>query len=187
MFFCFLWHDENEAWDLGALDAGDGSVPNAAAQGALDTWSWDLQVCSVRSGGTGSTAGRQRLAGLRRQGLGGRRSGERGLLGLAASYLYVLLLGFVLHGLFTGPGLFGRGRGETGTGSAETSPHPPYPTGTSFSPFSSPRGLKCYHPRPLMEEFPAGNRGSGPVAIPTLDRKERSLCFSIFHEFCCSH
>jgi hypothetical protein len=92
---------------------------------------------------------RQRLAGLWRRGLGGRRSGERGLLGLAVSYLYVLLLGFVLHGLlFTGPGLFSRGRGETGTGSAGTSPPPPYPTGTSFSRFSSPRGLKCYRPVP---------------------------------------
>jgi hypothetical protein len=56
MFFCFLWDNDNEAWDLGALDAGDGSVPNMAERGALDTCLWDLQVCSVRSGGTGSTA-----------------------------------------------------------------------------------------------------------------------------------
>jgi hypothetical protein len=92
---------------------------------------------------------------------------ERGFLGLAAC-LYGSLLGFVLHGLllFIGLGLFSRGCGETGTGSVGTSPPPPYPTRMSFSPFRSPRGLKCYHPRPLMEEFPAGNRGSGPRCHP---------------------
>jgi hypothetical protein len=35
MFFCFLWDNDNEAWDLGALDAGDGSVPNMAERGGV--------------------------------------------------------------------------------------------------------------------------------------------------------
>jgi hypothetical protein len=39
------------------------------------------------------------------------------------------------------------------------------PSGEDFSPFTSPRGENLPHPHPLMEEFPAGNRGSGPIAI----------------------
>jgi hypothetical protein len=34
--------------------------------------------------------------------------------------------------------------------------------GMIFLPFNSPWGANCNHPRPLMNEFPAGNRGTGP-------------------------
>jgi hypothetical protein len=41
-------------------------------------------------------------------------------------------------------------------------PVPANPTGIKFLPFRSPRGLNSSHTRPLIEEFPAGNRVSGP-------------------------
>jgi hypothetical protein len=59
-----------------------------------------------------------------------------------------------------------RGREDTGTGVALQSPPPPTLTGTKISPFNSLWGLNQYHPRPLMEEFPAGNRGTGPCCHP---------------------
>ena len=50
----------------------------------------------------------------------------------------------------------------SGTGDGEPSPSPLDPMGIDFPPFSSPWGIKSPHPRPLIGEFPTGNRGSGP-------------------------
>jgi hypothetical protein len=58
-------------------------------------------------------------------------------------------------------------RGESGTGDSIPSPSPPSATGTTLASIRSPWGLIFNHPRPLIEEFPARNRGSGPVAIPS--------------------
>jgi len=44
---------------------------------------------------------------------------------------------------------------------------PFHPTGMTFGPLRSPRGLKIPQLHPLMDEFPIGDRGSGPVAIKT--------------------
>jgi hypothetical protein len=44
-------------------------------------------------------------------------------------------------------------------------PVPVYPSGEDFSSFTFLWGENLPHPHPLMEEFPAGNRGSGPIAI----------------------
>jgi hypothetical protein len=38
--------------------------------------------------------------------------------------------------------------------------------GIGFYPFLSPRGVFSPHPRPLMDEFPAGDRGMGPRCHP---------------------
>jgi hypothetical protein len=38
--------------------------------------------------------------------------------------------------------------------------------GIGFYPFRSPRGVFSPHPRPLMDEFPAGDRGMGPRCHP---------------------
>jgi hypothetical protein len=43
-----------------------------------------------------------------------------------------------------------------------TGPIPVYPSGAKISPFTSPWGKKFPHPRPVIEEFPAGNRRLGP-------------------------
>jgi hypothetical protein len=61
---------------------------------------------------------------------------------------------------------FNRGMRGYEAGGARPSPPPPDPTGTGFIPFDSPRVLNCYHPRPLIEEFPVWNRGSGPRCHP---------------------
>jgi hypothetical protein len=50
----------------------------------------------------------------------------------------------------------------SGTGNRVPYPSPPDPMGMIFLPFNSPWGANCNHPRPLMNEFPAGNRGTGP-------------------------
>jgi hypothetical protein len=50
----------------------------------------------------------------------------------------------------------------SGTGNRVPYPSPPDPMGMVFSPFNSPWGANCNHPRPLMNEFLAGNRGTGP-------------------------
>jgi hypothetical protein len=55
----------------------------------------------------------------------------------------------------------GGGERGSGTGTQEPSPSPPSPTGTQSIPNESPWGTICSHPRPLIGEFPAGNRGSG--------------------------
>jgi hypothetical protein len=59
-----------------------------------------------------------------------------------------------------------RGCGESGTGGCIPSPSPPYPTGTTLAPIRSLWGSILYHPRPLIKEFPTGNRGSGPRCHP---------------------
>jgi hypothetical protein len=41
-------------------------------------------------------------------------------------------------------------------------PHPRLPIGGGFFPVYIPVGENLPHPHPLMEEFPMGNRGSGP-------------------------
>jgi hypothetical protein len=38
--------------------------------------------------------------------------------------------------------------------------------GIGFCPFLSPRGVLSPHPRPLIDEFPAGDRGMGPHCHP---------------------
>jgi hypothetical protein len=57
--------------------------------------------------------------------------------------------------------LYGAPRGS-GTGNRIPYPSPPDPMGIVFLPFNSPWGANCNHPHPLMSEFPAGNRGTGP-------------------------
>jgi hypothetical protein len=48
--------------------------------------------------------------------------------------------------------------GIAGSGDGETF--------SSLSPFTIAE-IKVSHTRPLMDEFPAGLRGTGPIAIPT--------------------
>jgi len=58
--------------------------------------------------------------------------------------------------------LNGSGMRGSGTGDGEPSPSPLDPMGIDFPPFSSTWRIKSPHPRPLIGEFPTGNRGSGP-------------------------
>jgi hypothetical protein len=53
---------------------------------------------------------------------------------------------------------FNRGRGDMGMGVALHSRQGQPRRGSKF-PHLIPAGLNQYHPRHLMEEFPAGNRG----------------------------
>jgi hypothetical protein len=41
-------------------------------------------------------------------------------------------------------------------------PYPRLPVGGELFPIYIPVGKKLPHPHPLIEEFPAGNQGSGP-------------------------
>jgi hypothetical protein len=59
------------------------------------------------------------------------------------------------HVSLTGP------HGERGWGMLPH-PRPRLPTGGELFPIYIPVGKKLPHPHPLIEEFPAGNRGSGP-------------------------
>jgi hypothetical protein len=58
-------------------------------------------------------------------------------------------------------------RRVAGMGGDKSYPAPPSPMGIGFCPFLSPRGVLSPHPRPLIDEFPTGDRGMGPIAIPT--------------------
>jgi hypothetical protein len=53
----------------------------------------------------------------------------------------------------------GRNTGAMGWGMLS---HPRLPVGGGFFPFTFPWGKNLLHPHPQMEEFPAGNQGSGP-------------------------
>jgi hypothetical protein len=57
-------------------------------------------------------------------------------------------------------------RRVAGMGSHNPYPAPLSPMGIGFYPFLSPRGVISRQSRPLMDEFPTGDRGMGPIAIP---------------------
>jgi hypothetical protein len=74
------------------------------------------------------------------------------------NYLFFIINYYIKtssHVSLTGP------RGERGWGMLPH-PHPRLPVGGENFPVYIPVGEKFPHPRPLIEEFPAGNRGSGP-------------------------
>jgi hypothetical protein len=99
----------------------------------------------------------------------GEQQGNKGFVRVSCFRLwfYTAIFGLALMGCYLlGRTTRSRGSRETGTGNDGSSPPPPSPTGINFSLFSSPRGQNCYHPRLLIGEFPAGNRGSGPRCHP---------------------
>ena len=110
-----------------------------------------------------------RLAWMRECG-GYGRGGRVGILGTRVRNLVIYsmcLMGLGRFGLnFTArirSILLNRvGMRGSGTGDGEPSPYSPDLTGIDFLPFSSPRGIKSPHPRPLIGEFPTGNQGFGP-------------------------
>jgi hypothetical protein len=59
-----------------------------------------------------------------------------------------------------------RGYEEMGMGTDVPSPPPPSLMGTIFTLIRSSRGSKFSHTCPLMEEFPAVNRGMGACCHP---------------------
>jgi len=50
-------------------------------------------------------------------------------------------------------------------GEARNAPAPASPDGDEFLAIKPPWGLKLTHLHPLIDEFPTGDRGSGPIAI----------------------
>lgn len=55
----------------------------------------------------------------------------------------------------------------TGDGETENVPAPASPDGSEFRPLKAPWGVKSPQFHHLIDEFPIGDRGSGPIAIPT--------------------
>jgi hypothetical protein len=93
---------------------------------------------------------------------------EMRILRVSCFLLICFPVGHYSHGLFfIGPGLFSRGCGETGTGRAGTSPPPPYPTGMSFSPNSSPWEIKMLASPSPNGRIPRGELGIGSP-LPSL-------------------
>ena len=95
---------------------------------------------------------------------------EEMALGLAIAIYTFCLLGWMLDLVFWASSsmlhifmsISGAGMRVSGTGIRGTSPNPLDPMGMEFSPLVFPWGAKLSHPRSPVEEFPAGNRVSGP-------------------------
>jgi hypothetical protein len=85
---------------------------------------------------------------------------------LSLNNVIIYFYHYILHENITIYKFNGSPRG-TGMGNV-SHPRPCLPIGGGFFPVYIPAGENLPHPHPLMEEFPAGNRGSGPIAISRL-------------------
>jgi hypothetical protein len=136
----------------------DGGKERRIALGTSRWWAAAAPACVERSGGVGG--GRVETESERR-----RRevAGPAGIWELGLGFLSFVLGLVTLCGLLLAHAGTPR-RGERGRGDKERSLL--HPTGMRFSPLRSPRGLKISQLHPLMDEFPVGDRGSGPRCHP---------------------